>query len=190
MPQESWEEALYGVGDVVLPQDFEPDKEAILEESIERLETHDGGNSWDSEAPSIMGSTFYSDEDQGFQAPTPTHAEDEGHVPGVTDGIKVLVKFVLRKGRNWVDQEDLSIDPSDLSWVERVAEEYTRNRRFLFNTTLRSIAPSECFEAVVGDGTNVVLLIPEGSVNIDDELLTSARRLGINAEGIGGNTIR
>ena len=111
-------------------------------------------------------------------------------MPGVTDGIKVRVKFVLREGRNWVDQEDLSIDPSDPSWVERVAEEHTRNRRFLFNTTLRSMAPSECFEAVVGDGTNVVLLIPEGRVNIDDELLTSAGRLGINAEGIGGNTIR
>ena len=67
MPQESWEEALHGVGDVVLPQDFEPDKEAILEQSIERLETHDGGDGWDSEAPSIMGSSFYSDEDQGFQ---------------------------------------------------------------------------------------------------------------------------
>ena len=52
---------------MVLPQDFKPDREVILEESIERLETHDGGDGWDSEAPSIMGSSFYSDEDQGFQ---------------------------------------------------------------------------------------------------------------------------
>lgn len=67
IPQESWEEALHRVGDVVLPQDFEPDREAILEESIERLVTHDGGVGWDSEAPSMMGSSFYSDEDEGFQ---------------------------------------------------------------------------------------------------------------------------
>lgn len=83
----------------------------------------------------------------------------------------------------------MSIDLSDLSQVERVAEEYTRKRRFLFNITLRSMAPSEYFEAVVGDGINVVLLIPEGSVNIDHELSTSTRKLGINAEGMGGNII-
>lgn len=103
-------------------------------------------------------------------------------MPGVTDGNKVRVKFVLREGHNWVDKEDLSVDPSDPSPVERVAEDYVSNGRFLFDTTLRSIAPSECFDAVVGDGTNVILLIPEGSVIIDDKLSTSAGRLGINAE--------
>lgn len=57
IPQESWEEALHGVGDVVLSQDFEPDREPILEESIERLVTHDGGVGWVSETPgsSITG---------------------------------------------------------------------------------------------------------------------------------------
>lgn len=95
---------------------------------------------------------------------------------GVTDGIRVRVKFVLREGHNWVDREDLSIDPSDPSPVERVAEDHASNGRFLFDSILRSMAPSECFEAVVGDGTNVVLLIPEGSVIID-ELSTSAGRM-------------
>jgi len=65
--QQSWEEARQMLGDVAMPQDFEPGREALLEESIERLETHDGGADWDSEAPSIMGSSFYSDEDQEFQ---------------------------------------------------------------------------------------------------------------------------
>lgn len=110
-------------------------------------------------------------------------------MPGVTDGIKVRVKFVLREGCDWVDQEDLSIDPSDPSQVERVAEEHMRNRCFIFNTILRSMAPSECLEAVVSGGKNVVLLIPEGSVNIDDELSISAEKLGVNAEGTGGSTI-
>lgn len=89
-----------------------------------------------------------------------------------------------------MDKEDLLIDPSDPSQVERVAEEHTRNGRFLFNTNLRSMAPSECFEAIVGDGTNVVLLIPEGSVNIDDEISLSAGNLGIGAEGLGRSTRR
>lgn len=87
-----------------------------------------------------------------------------------------------------MDQENLSIDPSSPAQVERVAEEHTGKRRFLFNTALRALAPSECFDAVVGDGTNTVLLIPEGSINIDHELWISARKIYIDAEGTGGNT--
>ena len=63
--------------------------------------------------------------------------------------------------------EELSIYLSDPSPVERVAEMYTRNRRFLFNTTLRSLAPLEYFKAIISNSTNVVLIILEGSVNID-----------------------
>lgn len=117
------------------------------------------------------------------------HTDDEGHVPGVTDSVRVRVKFVLREGDGWVDQEDLSIDPPDPSQIERVAQEHSRNRHFLFNTTLRSRAPSECFEAVVRDGTNFVVLIPEGSVNIDRDLTISAGTLGINADGVGGDVV-
>ncbi len=86
-----------------------------------------------------------------------------------------------------MEQENLSIDPSNPAQVERVAEEHTRKRRFLLDTALRALAPSECFEAVFGDGTNMVLLIPEGSINIDYELWISARKLDIDAEGMGGN---
>ena len=88
--------------------------------------------------------------------------------------------------------EEISIDPADPSTssaVERVAEAHTSKRRFLFNTTLRSLAPSECFNAVVRDGTNVVLLIPEGSVNIDHALSTSVEMLGTNAQGLAENTV-
>ena len=76
--------------------------------------------------------------------------------------------------------EELSIYLSDPSPVERVAEIHTRNRRFLFNTTLRSLAPSEYFEAIVSDSINVVLIIPEGSVNIDLEGSRSAWRPGVS----------
>ena len=65
--------------------------------------------------------------------------------------------------------EELSIYLSNPSPVERIAEMYTRNQRFLFNTTLRSLAPLEYFKAIVSNSTNVVLMIPEGSVNIDLE---------------------
>ncbi len=91
-----------------------------------------------------------------------------------------------------MDVEEISIDaaePSSSCAVERVAEAHTSKRRFLFNTALRSLAPSECLDAVVGDGTHVVLLIPEGSVNIDHALSTSARMLGINAQEAAENSL-
>ena len=115
-----------------------------------------------------------------LQGAAPTHAEEESPVIGIADSVKVGVKFILRDGHDWVEMEELSIDPSDPSLVERVAEIHTSNRRFLFNTTLRSLAPSECFEAIVSDGTNIVLMIPEGSVNIDLEGSRSAWRLGVS----------
>ena len=106
--------------------------------------------------------------------------------------INARVKFILRDGHDWVDMEELSIDaaePSTWSAVERVAEAHTSKRRFLFNTALRSLAPSECLDAVVGDGTNVVLLIPEGSVKIDHALSMSARTLGMNTQTVAENSV-
>ncbi len=144
--------------DVVLPQHWPLHWEAVLEESIGRVEPQGGGGRWGSEAPSIVGSSYYSTEDEELQVghplecskqvltflqgPTLANADDERHVPGVIDSSKVCVKFVLRVGNDWVDQENLSVDPSSSDQVERVAEEQTWKRRFLFNSALRALAPT------------------------------------------------
>lgn len=120
------------------------------------------------------------------------YAESAGRDLRAANGINACVKFILRDGHDWVDMEELSIDaakPSTMSAVERVAEAHTSKRRFLFNTALRSLAPSECLDAVVGDGTNVVLLMPERGVKIDHALSTSARVLGMNAQRVAENTV-
>ncbi len=119
-------------------------------------------------------------------------AEGADNDINVANGTDARVKFILRDGHNWVDMEEILIDaaePSTSSAVERVAEAHTSKRRFLFNTALKSLAASECLDAVVGDSTNVVLLIPEGSVNIDHALSTSARTLGMNAQRAAENTV-
>ena len=87
-----------------------------------------------------------------LQGAASTHAEEESPIIGIADSVKVEVKFILRDGHDWVEMNELSINSSDPSPVERVAEMHTSNRRFLSNTTLRSLAPSECFEAIVSDG--------------------------------------
>lgn len=103
------------------------------------------------------------------------------------NNINARVKFIFRDGHDWVDMEEFSIDaaePSTSSAVECVAEAHTSKRGFLFNTALRSLAPSECLDAVVGDGTNVVLLIAEGRVKTDHALSMSAQMLGMNAQRV------
>ena len=201
IPEEKREEVHPVPENESLPLQWPPQWEAVLEENMGRVEAQSGGSRWGSEAPSILGSSYYSSEDEEVQVgdplecsievltfpqgPTFTHAGDEGHIPEVTHSSKIGIKFVLREGDGWVEQENLSIDPSSPAPVEHVAEEHTRKRRFLFNTALRAMAPSECFEAVVGDGTFMVLLIPEGSIDVDHELGASARKVCIGFGRIG-----
>ena len=123
---------------------------------------------------------------QGAAAATP-YAEGAGADVRAGNGINAHVKFILRDGRDWAVVERISINTavsSTSSAAERVAEAHTSKRRFLFNTTLRSLAPSECFNAVVGDGSNVVPLIPEGSINIDHAFSTSVETSGMNVQGL------
>ena len=201
IPAETREEAHLAPENELLQ--WPPQWEADLEQNIGRVGPQNGDDRWDSEAPSILGSSYYSTGDEEFQAghppecsievltspqePTLAHTSDEEHVPDVTDSSKVGINFVLREGNAWVEQENLSIDRSNPALVEHIAEEHTQKRRFLFDTSLRAMTPSECFDAIVRDDTNMVLLIPEGSINIDRELKTSARKLRIDAGGTGGN---
>ena len=49
------------------------------------------------------------------------------------------------------------------------------------------MAPFKCFKAIISNGINVILLILEGSININNKLLTFTKKLGINIKGIRGN---
>ena len=55
----------------------------------------------------------------------------------------------------------------------------------LFNTELRMLAPQQCYEAVIADGTYTILLIQESEIDIDTELLLSAMNIGIEANEQG-----
>lgn len=69
--EETREEARPAPDDVVLPQHWPPHWEAVLEENIERVEPQSGGGRWGSEAPSIVGSSYYSTEDEELQVGHP-----------------------------------------------------------------------------------------------------------------------
>ncbi|KAL9102110.1 MAG: hypothetical protein Q9163_002694, partial [Psora crenata] len=112
IPEETREEARPIPDEEALPESWPPHWEAVLEQNIGRVEPQSGGDRWGSEALSLVRSSYYSTEDEELQEPTLAYADDEGHLPEVTDSSKVCVKFVLREGDNWVDQENLSIDPA------------------------------------------------------------------------------
>ena len=61
--------------------------------------------------------------------------------------------------------EELAVDPSEASLVGRVAQKHASGR-FLFSTNLNSLALSDCFRTVIESGASIILLIPEGKIDI------------------------
>ena len=55
-----------------------------------------------------------------------TFSQEEVPVEKFPDNIKILIKFILCDGDNWVEME--SIDPSDPSLVKCVVEKHTSER--------------------------------------------------------------
>ena len=97
------------------------------------------------------------------------------------DTIKVRIKFKILQEGIWKDISFRDVDPFDSSDVERVAKEYMRQRMRSFDTELRLLTSSDCFSAIVGDETNIILLIPESKISTIDELRSSASDVGIDA---------
>ena len=47
------------------------------------------------------------------------------------------------------------------------------------------LAPQQCYDAIIADGTYTIRLIRESEINIDNELLLSAMDIGIEAKEQG-----
>jgi hypothetical protein len=67
----------------------------------------------------------------------------------------------------------------------KAAINYVRDKWRLFNTELRILAPEQCCEAVISDGTYTILLMRESQIDIDYDLMLSAMKIGGEAkEGV------
>lgn len=95
------------------------------------------------------------------------------------DNTKICIRFKVREEGNWKDVSILSVDPFDPSQVESVANQNIRNGMRPFDTDLRLLTPKECYSAVIADGTNTILLMPNTDIDINDELLTSASEVRV-----------
>jgi hypothetical protein len=74
------------------------------------------------------------------------------------------VKFVALSGTEQTVVEEVAvIDPFD-SHVEEVAWKFAAQGAALFDTDLRSLAPSQCLRSALKDNSNTILVVAEDSL--------------------------
>lgn len=83
--------------------------------------------------------------------------------------------------------EEYPFGPSLFSSVELIANKYPSEGRYLLDTALWSVHPSECFEAAMAHGSHVILVFPAGKIRIDQHLAVSASELGGDARPLESN---
>ena len=59
---------------------------------------------------------------------------------------------------------------------------WVREKWRLFNTELRMLAPQQCYDAAIIDGTYTILLMRESDISIDHGPLLSTMKIGIEAK--------
>lgn len=112
-------------------QSVRADQEPQPMDNIEELVTDDGEGERGSVAPSIISSSFYSDEvlpEEGLSAPMEATDKDEL--------LQERFKFIFRNGDDWITMEESSFDPSLSSLMELTAQKHAREGRYLFNMAL------------------------------------------------------
>lgn len=178
-----------------------------------------GNGNWDDPPPSILSSSFYSEEafveedneaeaEAGYEeqappderAPLPKEAPSEVASPardtapvntaadGAAKATQDRFKFILRDGDDWTTMEEYSFTSSLSTLVKNTAEKHAAQGRHLLDVELWSLHPSQCFEAALAHGTNIILLFPAGQLCIDKRLAASAAALCPDAGPLRGRT--
>ena len=76
----------------------------------------------------------------------------------------------------------LIVDPSNLSDLERLLQRYIRQEMRPLSTKLNMLPAGDCFDSIMGDGTRMVLFLPNDELILDDETLEAA--LKFHAEAV------
>jgi hypothetical protein len=75
--------------------------------------------------------------------------------------------------RGGLQDQERSMSYSDPSEVKRVATKYVRKGMHLMSMRGRGLTPERCYDAVVGDGTYTVVLVPREEAEINKLLIAS-----------------
>ena len=98
--------------------------------------------------------------------------------PG-TASESVTIIFKTRSGSGEWDTvvHELVVDQSDPSPVERMAKKDARNRKAIFyDKSLRTIPPTQCFDAAIEDRTNTIFVAFGDELAVDEEAVASVSR--------------
>jgi hypothetical protein len=111
-----------------------------------------------------------------------------------TSSKKVTIVFRERDERGGWDHvvHQMVVDPSDPSPVKRMAMKNARERGAIFyDQNLRTIPPSECFNAAVENGKNTVFVAFGHDLVMDEEMMESVSRvLGMGSEKVKEKRIK
>jgi hypothetical protein len=83
----------------------------------------------------------------------------------------VRIEFKIHERGVWRTDRSLLVDPSDPSEVERVAKKFMRKGIRPFDSSLNLLVPRKCFQAALADGSNTILLVPEASIEVNNQLV-------------------
>ena len=120
-------------------QSVQGNQEPQQMDDVEELVTYDGEGERGSVAPSIISSSFYSDEILSEEGPLEERAPFEENLRAITstpmeatekdEPFQERFKFILRDGDDWITMEEYFFRPSLSSSVELTAEKHAREGR-------------------------------------------------------------
>ncbi|KAF4339512.1 hypothetical protein FBEOM_6574 [Fusarium beomiforme] len=93
--------------------------------------------------------------------------------------IPIEFKTRVRDG-SLVVTDRIMVDPADPFVIQRIAEKYMRKQFCLFDVDYHNLIPKTCFEKVVANGTNTIVVMPfgdtdEGPMTLEEGNVASGR---------------
>ena len=112
----------------------------------------------------------------------PEDRQDQGErvePSSATDLTGVTIMFRARNENSEWDRvvHQMVVDPSDPSPVERMAKKNARKHNTTFyDQNLRTLAPTQCFDAAIEDGTKTIFVTFGNELAVDEETMESVTR--------------
>jgi hypothetical protein len=124
-----------------------------------------------------------SNETTGEASNAVAHREDQRASEEPDDQAMPLLhrRIFVQVWQNGVLEDQRTSLSMDQSEVERFATKQIRKDMFLFNTLGRALTPKNCFDAIINDGTQTLIIVPGSQLDISRQLVASTEQSGANA---------
>lgn len=118
----------------------------------------------------IMGTGIESTDAAQGQAPASSPGQGDSNIRSHSPPANIIMQvgetppyvgitFWSYERDDWRLSDNLQVDPSDPSPVERVARKYTWKDYSLYDKNMQSLSPAQCYRAATIDGNNAIFII-------------------------------